>query len=197
MKRILLAVIIIIPIILQGCTLASVNVEVMSERTALENQILGTYNALDREMLLAASVRGVDEKGQIKTPPKKSRGRRDAVEAMQILDFHSDDLRRFKDLGWVGENREGLTEVLGMEKKSIPEELKDFAEGIKKEELVSIVSHTNRARETIMQRVIDMNETLSDEDMSKIREIFAGMNAEKALPGDRIETGDGSWIVKE
>ena len=50
MKRILLAALIAV----QGCTLASVNVEVMSERTALENQILGTYNALDREMLLAA-----------------------------------------------------------------------------------------------------------------------------------------------
>jgi len=193
MKRILLAALIVI----QGCTLASVNVEVMSERTALENQILGTYNALDREMLLAASVRGVDEKGQIKTPPKKSRGRKDAVEAMQILDFHSDDLRRFKDLGWIGENREGLIEVLGMKKGSIPEELKDFAEGIKQEELVSIVSHTNNARETIMQRVIDLNETLSDKDMPKIKEIFAGMNAEKALPGDRIEAGDGSWKVKE
>ena len=112
MKRILLVAVIVIQIVVQGCTLASVNVEVLSERTALENQILGTYNALDKEMLLAASVRGVDEKGQIKTPPKKSRGRRDAVEAMQILDFHSDDLRRFKDLGWVGENSEGLTEVI-------------------------------------------------------------------------------------
>lgn len=184
-------------IVLQSCTLATVNVEVMSERTALENQILGTYNALDREMLLVASVRGVDTKGRIKTPPQKSRGRRDAVEAMQILDFHSDDLRRFKELGWIGENRQGLIEVLGMEKEAVPNALKDFADGIEKEELTSIVAQTNSARETIMQRVIDMNASLSDDDMPKIREIFAGMNAEKASPGDRIETGDGAWTVKE
>jgi hypothetical protein len=193
MKRIILAVMIMI----QGCTLAKVNVEVVSERTTLENQILGTYNALDREMLLAASVRGVDENGRVKIPPKKSRGRKDAVEAMQIIDFHSDDMRRFKDIGWVGENRDGLIEVLGMDKVSIPEELKDFADGIKKQELLSIVSHTNKARETIMQRVIDMNETLSDDDIPKIRLVFADMNAEKALPGDKIEVGDGSWTIKE
>jgi len=119
------------------------------------------------------------------------------VEAMQIIDFHSDDMRRFKDLGWVGENREGLVAVLGTEKTTIPDELKDFAEGIKKQELLAIVSHTNKARETIMQRVIDMNETLSDDDMPKIRRVFADMNAEKALPGDKVEVGDGSWTVKE
>ena len=37
-----------------GCTLAQVKVDVVSERTSLENQVLGTYNALDREMLLVA-----------------------------------------------------------------------------------------------------------------------------------------------
>ena len=193
MKKIILLALIII----QGCTLAKVNVEVVSERTTLENQILGTYNALDQEMLLAASVRGVDENGRMKIPPKKSKGRKDAVEAMQIIDFHSDDMRRFKDLGWVGENRAGMVEVLGMDRTSVPEELKDFTEGIKKNELDSIVSHTNHARETIMQRVIDMNETLSDEDMPKIRQVFADMNARNALPGDKVEIGDGKWTVKE
>jgi hypothetical protein len=133
----------------------------------------------------------------MKIPPKKSKGRKDAVEAMQIIDFHSDDMRRFKDLGWVGENRSGLIEVLGMDKASVPDTLQDFAEGIKRDELDSIVSHTNNARETIMQRVVDMNETLTDEDMPKIRQVFADMNAKNALPGDKVETGDGKWTVKE
>lgn len=193
MKKIILLAIILV----QGCTLAEVNVEVVSERTTLENQILGTYNALDREMLLAASVRGVDENGRMKIPPQKSKGRKDAVEAMQIIDFHSDDMRRFKDLGWVGEDRDGFIKVLDMEKTAVPEELRDFAGGIKKQELLSTVSHVNKARETIMQRVIDMNETLSDEDMPKIRRVFADMNAKNALPGDKIEIGDGTWTTKE
>ena len=59
-------------LLLCGCTLARVQVDVLSQRTVLENQVLGTYNALDREMLLVASVRGVDAAGNIRQPPKHS-----------------------------------------------------------------------------------------------------------------------------
>ena len=58
---------------LSACTLAKVDVNVVSERTALENQVLGSYNALTQDVLLVASVRGVDPTVAIKTPPKKSR----------------------------------------------------------------------------------------------------------------------------
>jgi len=76
-KNIQFFMIMILP--LYSCTLANVNVEVMSERTALENQILGTYNSLDKEMLLLASVRGVDFMGNIKRPPKHSKDHQEAV----------------------------------------------------------------------------------------------------------------------
>src|SRR5512147_2872448 len=87
-----------------GCTLAQVKVDVVSERTSLENQVLGTYNALDREMLLVASVRGVDTEGRVETPPRQSQEQQDVLLAMQVLSFHEDDLKAFKQLGWVGEN---------------------------------------------------------------------------------------------
>ncbi|WP_239027786.1 hypothetical protein [Geomonas subterranea] len=55
-----------------GCTLAKVDVNVVSERTSLENQVLGTYNALSEDVLLVASVRGVSPTGKVETPPKHS-----------------------------------------------------------------------------------------------------------------------------
>ncbi|HKK67753.1 MAG TPA: hypothetical protein VJ946_06055, partial [Bacteroidales bacterium] len=67
MKKI---VILMITAVLSGCTLAKVDVEMVSERTALENQVLGSYNSLDSQMLLAASVRGVDATGNISRPPE-------------------------------------------------------------------------------------------------------------------------------
>jgi len=51
--------------LLFGCTLAQVRVNVVSERTALENQVLGSYNSLSQDVLLVASVRGVDPLGRI------------------------------------------------------------------------------------------------------------------------------------
>lgn len=179
-----------------GCTLAQVNVEVLSERTALENQILGTYNALDDEMLLLASVRAVDASGAFQTPPPKSREQQEAVTALQVLAFHADDLAAFKRLGWVGENNQGLLTPFPMEKKDVPEDLKDFADRYKKEEFEFVVSEINNARERLMHRVIELNDNLTDADWPSVRLIFGKLNAENALPGEKVQNEDGTWRIR-
>jgi len=184
-------------LMLTGCTLAQVDVEMVSERTALENQVLGTYNALDTQMLLAASVRGVDESGAISEPPRHSREYRDAITAMQTLDFHADDLEAFKRLGWVGENNQGYIEPFAMEKKNVPEDLKDFAERFSESEFEHVVSRVNTARKQLMERVIYMNENLKESDMPRVERIFARIQAENAAAGVRIQTEDGSWKTKK
>lgn len=180
-----------------GCALAEVKVEVMSERTALENQVLGTYNALDREMLLVASVRGVDSRGRIKQPARQSQEHKDAVTAMQVLSFHADDLQAFKQLGWVGENNQGLVAVFPMDKTDIPADLQDFSERFKPEEFNHVISQINASREMVMHRVIHMNTNLSPDDMPEIRRIFGKLNTENALPGEKIQQPDGTWTVKK
>ncbi|MDZ7830502.1 MAG: DUF1318 domain-containing protein [Desulfobacterales bacterium] len=180
-----------------GCTLARVDVEMVSERTALENQVLGTYNALDAQMLLAASVRGVDESGAISEPPRHSREYKDAITAMQTLDFHADDLETFKRLGWVGENNQGYIEPFAMEKKNVPEDLKDFSDRFSESEFEHVVSRVNTARKQLMERVIYMNENLKESDMPRVERIFARIQAENAAAGVRIQTEDGSWKTKK
>jgi uncharacterized protein YdbL (DUF1318 family) len=183
-------------VLCSGCTLAQVKVDVVSERTSLENQVLGTYNALDREMLLVASVRGVDTEGRIETPPRQSREQQDVLLAMQVLSFHEDDLQSFKRLGWVGENKEGRLTVFPMTKEKTPEELKEFAERYKEEEFKSVVEKINAAREVVMQRVIALNETFTETDLPAVRSVFAKMNAENARLGEKYQTEDGTWKVK-
>ena len=107
-------------LLMGGCTLAKVDVKVVSERTSLENQVLGTYNSLSEDLLLVASVRGVSPTGKIASPPVRSQEQQDATQALETVAFHADDLENFKRLGWAGENREGLVtpfprEVLGGE----------------------------------------------------------------------------------
>jgi len=179
-----------------GCTLAEVNVEILSERTALENQVLGTYNSLDSQMLLAASVRGVDSSGNITQPPSHSQDYKDATSAMQILDFHSDDMDNFKRLGWAGENNQGFIEAFEMEKNKVPEDIKGFAEQYTAEEFNYVISRINESREFIMNRVIYMNENLSDADLPEVKKILGKINAENALPGEKIQLEDGKWKLK-
>ncbi len=183
-------------IMICGCTLAEVRVDVLSERTALENQVLGSYNALDREMLLTASVRGVDAEGNIRTPPRRSQEHKDAIAAMQVLDFHEDDIQAFKRLGWVGENNAGLIHAFPMNKENPPEDLQAFSDRYTPEEFESVLSLVNQSREVIMRRVIDLNENLSEADLPEVTRIFGKLNVENALPGEHVQMEDGSWSLK-
>ena len=183
--------------LLTGCTLAQVNVEMVSERTALENQVLGTYNSLDAQMLLAASVRGVDESGAVSEAPKHSREHKDAITAMQTLDFHADDLEAFKRLGWVGENNLGYIEPFAMEKENVPEDLRAFADRFTQSEFDYVISRVNSARQVLMERVIYMNENLKESDMSQVQRVFARIQAENAAAGVKIQAEDGSWKTKK
>ena len=181
---------------LAGCTLAEVKVNVASERTSLENQILGSYNSLSEETLLVASVRGVDPLGRIQTPPKKSQEQQDAIAAMQVVSFHADDIDAFKRLGWVGEDNQGLLQAFPLLRDNAPEELKDFAARYRKQEFDSVLAEVNAARQVIMRRAIETNTRLTQADLPKVRAVFAKLAADTSQPGDKLQNPDGTWTVK-
>ena len=179
-----------------GCTLAAVDVNVVSERTALENQVLGSYNALSDDVLLVASVRGVDPGGKIKTVPRKSREHQNAVMAIETLAFHEDDMDAFKRLGWVGENNLGLLTTFPMNKENAPDDLQAFATRYPQDEFLSVVKQVNQAREVVMMRVVETNADFTEKDLPRIKRVFAKLNREKALPGEKIQKEDGSWATR-
>ncbi len=182
--------------VLAGCTLAKVDVNVVSERTALENQVLGSYNALSDDVLLVASVRGVDPTGKITTPPRKSREYQNAVTAMETLAFHEDDVDAFKRLGWVGENNVGLLTTFPINRDKAPDDLQAFAARYPQEEFLSVVKQVNQAREVVMIRVVETNAAFTQKDLPEIKRVFAKLNREKSLPGERIQKEDGSWVTR-
>ncbi|MDP2848166.1 MAG: DUF1318 domain-containing protein [Humidesulfovibrio sp.] len=195
MKR-LPAAAVCLALTLSGCTLAEVKVNVASERTSLENQILGSYNSLSEETLLVASVRGVDPLGRIQTPPKKSQEQQDAIAAMQVLSFHADDVESFKRLGWVGEDNKGLLTPFGLARDKTPDDLKDFAARFRQQEFDSVLREVNAAREVIMRRAIETNASLTPADLPKVQAVFAKLAADTSRPGDKLQASDGNWTVK-
>jgi len=186
----------LLALLLFGCTLAQVQVSVVSERTALENQVLGSYNSLSQDVLLVASVRGVDPLGRVQAPPRKSKDYQDAMTSIQTLAFHADDVEAFKRLGWVGENNEGLLTPFPINKDRVPEDLKDFSQRYQEKEFNTVLEEINVAREVIMRRVVEINDDFSMDDLPKIRRVFGKINRENAMQGEKIQTEDGSWKVK-
>jgi uncharacterized protein YdbL (DUF1318 family) len=177
-----------------GCTLAKVDVNVVSERTSLENQVLGTYNSLSQDMLLVASVRGVSPTGSIETPPRHTPEQVDATRAIETIAFHADDIEAFKRFGWIGENQEGLLTPFGREiSKVSSEELKSFAANYSEAEFQQVVKEVNQSREILMMRVIQTNENFTLKDLPAIRKVFARINSQNSASGSKVQDVDGRW----
>jgi hypothetical protein len=183
--------------LLGGCTLAKVDVNVVSERTSLENQVLGTYNRLSEEVLLVASVRGVSPTGKIEAKPERSPEQQDATRALETISFHADDLESFKRLGWAGENREGLITPFPREiPKSLPPDLKSFATLYNDGEFRQVIDEVNQSREVLMKRVVQTNENFTAKDLPVIRRVFAKINRQNSAPGTKVQADDGTWGIQ-
>lgn len=191
-----LSVLLSLVLSVSGCTLAKVDVNVVSERTSLENQVLGTYNSLNQDMLLVASVRGVSPSGKIDTPPRHTPEQLDATRALETIAFHADDVETFKKFGWIGENNEGLLTPFTREPPKVAsEELKLFAANYGDAEFQQVVKEVNQSRETLMMRVVQTNENFTSKDLPAIRAVFAKINRQNSAPGAKVQETDGQWIT--
>ncbi|MGE3938486.1 MAG: DUF1318 domain-containing protein [Nitrospirales bacterium] len=180
----------LVPLLFSGLTACGgplVGVTVVDERTALENQVLGTYQELNQEVMLVASVRYIDPKGKLKQTTELPPGKKEIAKALQRISFNKDDLNRFKAMGVLGENTEGGVTLLSSEK--VPPEEKAFLENLLKEE--------NEDRLVVMQRVVETNETLTPQDLPRVHKMFAALNRDKALPGEWIQLETEQWVQKE
>ena len=174
-------------LLLSACGGPLVGVTVVDERTALENQVLGTYQELNQEVLLVASVRYIDPKGKLQKAPAVPPGKKHVIRALQRASFNKDDIDRLKTEAILGENNQGGLTLLSIE--DVPTEQRPFVENLVKEE--------NIDREIIMQRVIETNETLSDKDLPRVHKMFGALNRDKARTGDMIQLENGNWVKKE
>jgi uncharacterized protein DUF1318 len=172
---------------LTACGGPLVGVTVVDERTALENQVLGTYQELNQQVMLVASVRYIDPKGKLKQTQELPPGKKDVVRALQRVSFNKDDLNRYKSLGIIGENNEGGVTLLEPEK--VQPDDRAFVENLIKEE--------NEDRLAIMSRIIETNETLTPSELPRVHKMFAALNRDKALKGERIQMDNGTWTQKD
>jgi len=148
---------------------------------------LGTYQELNQEVMLVASVRYIDPKGKLKQTAELPPGKKEVARALQRISFNKDDLNRFKAMGLVGENVEGGVTLLSPEK--VPADEKAFLENLLKEE--------NEDRSVVMQRIVETNETLTPQDLPRVHKMFAALNRDKAMQGEWIQLESGDWVQKE
>lgn len=169
--------------------LVGVNVTIIDQRTALENQVLGTYEEIGKDMILLASVRSIDESGKLKAVDPIPTHKKEAIRARQRTEFNKDDIENFKALNCAGENNEGLLTFFEIDKTREDPEFALFAK--------TIIQEENADRLIIMKRIVMINENFNEEDMPKVQKIFASLNRDNTKKGEKIQLENGTWVVKK
>jgi uncharacterized protein YdbL (DUF1318 family) len=170
---------------ISGCVSASISV--VDERTALENQILGSYEELDHNLQLLASVRAVDASGNTKKTPNFSDIRKQAIQARQTHQFNHDDVEELKQKGCLGEANDGTLSARPCTQSSEPA----TAERIKR-----IIESENEARKIILQFIVTTSPDLTEKDLPEVSKAYTRMQHETAKPGEWVQLDSGEWVKK-
>jgi hypothetical protein len=166
-----------------GCTF---NFEVTSQRTALENQVMGAYKELDDDLVLISAVRAGDGKDLRAAMPS---GKRRALDARANQDFNRDDIVELKELQVLGETADGRVAVLpGGVLKSDDKTALRLAQ--------QLVVEENGDREVIWGRIIAGNENLSAKDLPEVRRTYARLMRDQAANGHWYQDDSGRWQRK-
>jgi uncharacterized protein YdbL (DUF1318 family) len=173
----------LILLLMLGCSIRAPEVRVTGEKTALEQEVVGTYEQMEEDTWMIASTRAVEGE-EVKVSPEK----RVVLEALQNQKFNKDDVDEFKMKGYVGENNRGFLEIRSLE---------ELEENPEQMVLVqAVVQEENEDRETVMERVIELNDSLKKAVRDDILTIFARINQENSAEGTWIQEPDGNWIIK-
>ncbi len=169
--------------------LVGVNVTIIDQRTALENQVLGTYEDIGKDMMLLASVRSIDESGKLKEVDPIPKHKKEAIRARQRTEFNKDDIENFKLIGCAGEKKDGFLAFFEIDKTRDDPKFALFVKAIIQEE--------NDDRLMIMKRIVMISENLNENDLPDVQKIFASLNRDNARKGEKIQLEDGIWDVKK
>ncbi|SVC32069.1 uncharacterized protein METZ01_LOCUS284923 [marine metagenome] len=177
----------LLALVLEGCggKLVDVNVTIVDQKTALENQILGSNEELGNDVLLLASLRSVDEEGKLKLATEIPKGKLRALRAMQRQEFNRDDIQGFKQTLCAGEGNDGYLKFFDNERTKTDAQFKEFAE--------AIIAEENEDRLIILKRIVATNENFTEQDLPKIQKVSASLNRDNAKPGEKIQLENGQW----
>ena len=167
-----------------NCSVKAPEVKVTGEKTALENQVIGTYAEIEQDAWTLASVRSTKPGQQPKMPAEKKK----VFEAVQGRKFNKDDIDEFKKAEIVGETNLGLLEIRNHQKFESDPDLKN--------RVTKIVETENSYRQIIMDRIIVLNESAAKAGNENVSRIFAKINQDNSEAGTWVQSDDGNWVKK-
>ncbi len=212
MRAILLLSLLATALLLQGCcSIVIPPVTLTGSKTAIERQIVGEQEDLEKDIWLLASAKtaqnvqeGSTRDGETVVPPDVSL----MYEALMILDAYADSLAGLKKDGVVGEGNKGeIVNLFGVSAITLSNELKakynpelenELDEGKPYRTLISTVSEVNRARSMMVDAYIGQQLRLGSNPAT--RDELMKMQADRfrtaAISNEYIQSDLGDWTRK-
>lgn len=172
--------IIILFFILFNCSIKSPEFTITGQKTALEQQVLGSYQHLTDNAIVTTSARTGGDGGELDTSQRQA-----ILQAVQNQKFNRDEIDELKRDKVIGENNRGYLQVRPTPKYEQDERYKKLVD--------DLVEQENGDRRVIYQRVLVMNDVSQEEE---INSIFANMQIDQSAPGTWFQQRDGQWIEK-
>ncbi len=168
-------------VLLLNCSIKSPEFTITGQKTALEQQVLGSYQQLADNAIVTTSARTSAE-------GSKQGGQQQIIlQAMQSQKFNKDEIEELKRDQVIGENNRGYLEVRPTSKYEQDGQYKKLVD--------ELVSEENGDRRIIYERVLVMSQ-LSPEEETRTNSIFADMQFEQSPAGTLIQQPSGEWIEK-
>ena len=158
----------------------SINFELTSQRTALENQMLGEHQELDDELYMISSVRGLEKESQ--DPDRKNLAQQNQL-------FNQDDLEELKEKQIIGEKQNGTISL-------VPKAVTSVSTSKKENILAKIlIKEENHDRMVIWKSTIKIKPELTIQDLPKLRKNYNDQIYKSSKPGLWFEI-NGRWKQK-
>ncbi|MBI2374878.1 MAG: hypothetical protein HYV07_12850 [Deltaproteobacteria bacterium] len=167
---------------LSACSL-SVSLSVATP-TALERQLLGEYEELDRELVLASSVRGSPAPGGLEDAKLK------AIRARALQRFNGDDLAELEARGCIAEGAKGQV---------VERPCAEVDDEVVRRRRARVVAEENQARTDILSWSAFAaarsagRAAATEQDLLELRLTYARLLRESAAPGVLFEAAPGHF----
>jgi hypothetical protein len=177
-----------VALVLPACAF---NFELTSQRTALENQIMGTYKELDDDAVLVAKAKAISGEEAEGAGFSAVAAPGQVASAQQNQEFNKDDIEDLKAAQILGEDNNGrlviLPEGVGLIAQAKPNQLKLAT---------LLVVEENRDREIAWQRQLSEADDPALKDVTEIKDEFSKNVRSTAASGHWIQNKDGMWEQK-
>lgn len=159
-----------------------------SDKTVVERQIIGDYMELEKDAWVISSVRTSNASGRARS---EVTGDPELLKAEKVRSFHAERLAAYKSEGAAGEGTDGFAAYIQSEKYE--------SDPAQKKILLAVLDEENMARKIIFRRsLVLMNaaEPSADE-IKAFGRIFAGEQRVLAAKGEWIQENTGKWVKKK